>query len=479
MSLREIILSSVRWTTASTIGRAILQVTQVVVLARLLAPEDFGLIAIVLAVMAIVQIFADAGVSNAIFHYRNVTNKQLSSLYWLNIITSTTLAVLLTGFSFWVVTWYEQPLLQPLFSVAAATMVVGAMWYQLFIKSQKELRFGVLAKIELISALVSFVVTICLAWAGFGVLSIGLGTLVGSTVACGLGWSWLADGWRPLIRLKLWEIRPFIKFGGYMVGSNLTNTFNSQIDVLLGSSILGPQLIGLYSVPKELCLRIAGIFNPVITQISLPVMANSANSQQVKKIYLKSLRMTASVNFPSYTILAFYAQEIGLLLLGSEWQASITIIQILACWGLIRASASPIGSLLIASGRADLAFKWNCAILLIVPPVLYFACAHGVRGIAVSMLLLAVVTYVPSWYFLVRPLCGARFSEYSIQLIIPVTISFFSTAGVYFFVDQWSGHDISRLIVGIGATGFAYYSLSLIFNREWTDAIRDILKFKL
>ena len=478
MSLRRQVLSSIRWTTASSLGRAMLQIVQVAILARLLTPEDFGLMAIVLALMAFLQIFADAGVSNAIIHYQDISREQLSSLYWLNVSVAILLAVLLMGTSLWLVSWYQQPLLQPLFSIATASMVAGALWQQLSIHAQKTLRFSQLAKIELMSAFAGFAVTISLAWIGVGVFAIAFGGLAGAVVACSLAWLVLAEGWRPLWRLNLKEIKPFLKYGGYMIGNNLANTFNGQVDVLVGSSMLGAQATGLYSVPKELSLRIAGIFNPVITQVGLPVMAKSQTDfGLMRRVYLQTLRMTASVNFPLYIVLAIFAPEVGRLLLGDKWEVSLFLLQIFACWGLIRSTASPVGSLLMAAGRADLAFKWNMGMLMVVLPALYFASGFGIEGIAISMFLLMAGAFLPNWYFLVHPLCGARLFEYSIQLLVPLFISVVSV-GVGYLVVYCFDSDIVRLTLGAIASACIYCAMSLRYNRVYTDAMQDLLKMR-
>ena len=125
MKLRHQAFSGVRWTTFSSLGRAVLQFLQIALLARLLTPADFGLIALVIAIMAFLQVFADAGISNAIIHYQDIAQEQLSSLYWLNVSVSVVMALMLAASSYWVAKWYNQPSLQYLLMLAAITLVVG------------------------------------------------------------------------------------------------------------------------------------------------------------------------------------------------------------------------------------------------------------------------------------------------------------------------------------------------------------------
>lgn len=476
MTLKRKTFSAVRWTTASSLGRAVLQFAQIAILARLLAPADFGLIALVVAIMAFLQIFSDAGISNAIIHYQDITQKQLSSLYWLNVSVSAVLALTLAVSSHWVAAWYQQPELQYLLMLAAVTLVVGALGQQIRILAQKNLRFADLAKVELMAALVGFVVAVSLAWMGAGVYSLIAGSLTTAAVGCLLVWLRLSDGWRPQARLRLAEIRQFIKFGAYMVGNNLANTFNSQIDILLGGRLLGVQSIGLYSVPKDLSLRIGNIINPIITQVGLPVMAKAQGDEALlKRVYLQTMRMTASVNFPLYAALGIFAPEIVHLLLGERWSASIPLLRVFALWALMRSIANPIGSLMMAMGRADLSFKWNISLMVAMLPTIWFGSQFGVLGMSISMATLGVCWYWPNWYFLVRPLCGAKLGEYSVQMAVPLVLSIIAGMAGYLSTYLLDG-DLLRLAIGMSVGGLVYVGLSWRFNRVWVAAMMELVR---
>jgi O-antigen/teichoic acid export membrane protein len=475
MTLRKQTFSGVRWTTFSSLGRAVLQFVQIAILARLLAPSDFGLIAVVVSIMAFLQIFADAGISNAIIHYQDIAKEQLSSLYWLNVSVSAILALTLVASSHWVAYWYQQPALQYLLMLAAVTLVVGALGQQIRVLAQKNLRFADLAKVELVAALFGFLVAVPLAWMGAGVYALIAGSLTTAAVGCLLVWLRLSDGWRPQARLRLAEIRQFIKFGAYMVGNNLANTLISQIDILLGGRLLGVQSIGLYSVPKDLSLRIGNIINPIITQVGLPVMAKAQGDEALlKKVYLQTMRMTASVNFPIYMALGLFAPEIVHLLLGQQWHDAIPLLQIFAIWALLRSTGNPVGSLLMARGRADLSFKWNMVWLLIMAPAIWIGSQFGVSGMAIAMTVLGVLAYWPNWYFLVRPLCGAKLGEYSAQMAVPLGLSIFAGLAGYLSSYLLEG-DLLRLEIGVLLGSSVYIGLSWLFNRVWVEAMMGLL----
>jgi lipopolysaccharide exporter len=479
MNLRQKAFSGVRWTTLSSAGRAALQFLQVLVLSRLLAPSDFGLVALAVSMVAFLQIFADAGVSNAIIHQQDISAEQISSLYWFNVASSAVLALLLVLISPLLSAWFGQPGLTPLLLLAAATLIVTALAQQLKIQAQKRLDFQSLAKVELIAAVCGFCAAVALAWRGAGAQSLMAGTLCTALTGTLLAWLVLANGWRPQLRLQFKEIRQFIRFGLYMIGNNLANTFNSQIDIFLGSKLLGAASVGLYSVPKELNLRIAGLINPIITQVAFPIMAKAQDDEaQLRRIYLQIMRMTASVNFPIYVFMGVFASDIVALVLGPRWQDAVPLLQILSVWALIRSTGNPVGGLLMARGRADLSFRWNLAMLAVMPPAIWLGSHHGVTGMGHAMVGMMVLAFWPNWRYQVWPLCKAKFFEYSIQLIVPLLLAVTAcatAAGATGALDR----PALRLPTGLLVAATVYLVLSHFFNKKWVDSIKLMLSSRI
>jgi len=474
MTLRKRAFSSIRWTALSSCVKGLLQLAQLVILSRLLTPADFGLIAIAVAIVAFLQIFADAGVSNAIIHFQEISNEQLSSLYWLNVSISSILAVILVILSSYVANWFRQPQLVSLLYIAASTLFINSLAQQLRVNAQKNLLFAQLVKIELWAVVSGFLLTILLAWCGIGVYSIALGTMFTAIIYCLLAWMFLASGWRPKLRLKLSEIKQFLKYGGYMIGNNLVSTVNSQIDIFIGGRVFEATQMGLYNVPKSLMLNVQMAINPIITQVGLPIMAIAQNDKdRLKNIYLKTIRITSSVNFPIYLGIAFYSKEIVHLILGERWLDAIPLIQIFAIWGLVRSIGNPVGSLLLGIGKADMLFKWNLTWALIIGPSLLIGSNWGVYGMAVAMTALMLAAYIPNWYFLVYPACGANFKEYSAQIVIPLVLATIAELISYGFA---MGLDnlLYRLIFGLFLSAILYFSLSLRFNKILISSVFEL-----
>jgi O-antigen/teichoic acid export membrane protein len=457
------------------LGRTGLQFIQFAILARLLTPDDFGLIAVVMAVMALAQIFSDMGISNAIIHKQHISREVLSSLYWLNVMTGAVLMFSMIALSPFVASFYNEPRVQPVLAVTSVVFVLNAIGQQLRVIAEKELRFGPLTKLEFVSTALGFITAVVIALIGGGVYALVAGALVRALAASGIAWLWLALGWRPLWRIRINEIREFIGFGAYMIGNNLLNAVNTQADVLLGGRALSAGALGFYVLPRDLGLRIAGAINPIVTRVGLPVMSKlQADRDRLKSVYLQTLRMTASVNFPIYLALAVFAPEVVSLLFGSQWQESVPLLRILALWGLIRSAGNPAGGLLMAIGKAKLSFLWNLGVAAAVLPALWIGLRYGTQGLALALLSIQFVLIIPIWLVLVKPSCGAGFLEYHKQLIIPLWIAT-GTAAVAYIAALPFELNYARLLAGMLAGGIVYFLLSKWLNKAWFEAMRQLM----
>lgn len=475
MTLKIKTFSAIRWTTFAMLSKAVLVLLQMGILARILVPSDFGLMALVAAVIAFAQIFADMGISNAIIHHQKISSKELSSLFWLNVLASTVLMLLLILLSPWVAVWYHEPRIQVILIAVSATFFINALSQQLRVTAEKNLRFQQLTAIEVSAACLSFIVTVAVAIAGGGVFALVAGALTGAVVSTTLCWMILADGWRPMWRLRLNEIREFLSFGAYIMGFSLFNTVNMQSDVLMGGRVFGASSLGVYSLPKDLSLRLAMIINPIVTRVGLPVMAKAQDDRKLlKSIYLRTLRMTASINFPIYIAIVIFAPEIVIIMFGPQWQESITLLRIFALWGLFRSIGNPAGSLVFAVGKGKLMFFWSLGQMLVQVPVFWFGSLFGFEGLALSLLACAIVLPFPQWYIVINPICGARFIEYFKQLTTPLVVSTLAAIFAYIAALPFS-ENITRISSGFLFGGLAYLLLSRWLNNTWFFAMEELI----
>jgi O-antigen/teichoic acid export membrane protein len=479
VSLKQTVFSAGRWTAASTVFSTVLQLAQTMVLARLLLPADFGLMSVAAALLAVIGLFADLGLSRALIHFDRPLPGVLSSLYWLNLGVSLLMMFLLVIAAPALGLLYKSSALAHVLQAASLMFPLTALGQQFRVMAEKELRFSSVAANEIAAGALGFCVAIPVALVGGGVYALVAGMLATAAVSSMLAWLLLSDGHRPSLRFHAADTHRYLRYGGYMVGENFANVLNRQADVFVGGLVLGPAAMGPFSLPRDLSLRTGTIINQIITRVGFPVMARVQNDPaRLRSIYLQTLRMTASVNFPVYVALALFADEVVALLYGPQWRDAGRYLQILALWGLVRSVGQPIGNLLYAVGMARQALWWNLAQLLLFPPLYWLATrSGGLYGLAVSLLVTQVAIFLPAWRWLVLPACGASLLEFLRQTSMPLLLA--SAAGAVAALAT-AGIDAAlwRLLVGGSVGALCYVGLSFVFNRRWVEAMIELTRLK-
>jgi O-antigen/teichoic acid export membrane protein len=473
--IKKKVLSGVKWTALSNIVLSILQMLQVSILARFLSPNDFGLMAIVMVIIGFSRIFSDMGISNAIIHYQNTSHEQLSSLYWLNIFSGIVLFLLISLFSPLIAQFYEEPELVNLLVLLGSIFIVLAIGNQYRILLQKELLFNLMAKIEMSATLSAFIIAIICAVSGLGVYSLAYATLANALISTSL---YLFIGLRkhkPSFVYNHHSIEKYINFGLFQMGENILNFFNAQFDVILIGKLLGIEILGIYSVMKQLVMKPAGIVNPIINRVAFPVMAKVQNDDLIlQKIYLKIINAISSINFPIYISIVILAEPIVLIMFGNEFKAGIPILQVLSIYAMFRSTSNPIGSLLMAKGRVDIGFYWNALLFVFIPLTIFIGSGFGILGVSYALLFLQVFLMIPSWFFVVKRLCGVSFISFFSQIFIPLILSLIA-ASIAMTISSIILSE-SMKIMAVLLIGFlSYIFLSILFNKEF---INTVMKFK-
>jgi O-antigen/teichoic acid export membrane protein len=474
LHLKQKAISGVKWTTLSTIITAITQLLQISILARYLEPSAFGLIAIIMVVIGFSQMFVDFGVSSAIIHKQNVTTEQLSTLYWLNILSSIVVFMVIMGLSPFIASFYHEAVLTQLIILTSTTIVIQSFGKQFFVLFEKELQFNTVAKIDIVAAFSSLALAVTLTINGFGVYSLIYPLILSMSVKSFL---LIFNGLKyhkPKLYFNISEVKEFIIFGMYQMGSGIVNYFNSQFDVIIIGKIFGSETLGLYSMAKQLVMRPAQIINPVVTRVTFPTMSKVQNdTQRLKEIYLKTINLLSSVNFPIYIAMIILAPEIITIFLGTKWLAATTVFQILSIYALFRSIGNPIGSLVLAKGKPHYEMYWNIGLFFIIPATIYIGSFYGIEGVSWSLVILILILMIPNWYFLVRRLCGARFLEYHLQIVKPLLLSVVAGIIAFSIFEKIKTNIVILDIVLISVIGFILIiALNMKFNKEFISMLK-------
>ena len=474
-NLKQQAIHGVKWTSLSTGIRAILQLIQLIILARFLSAEDFGLVAIVMVVIGFSQLFMDMGISNAIIHKQDITDIQLSSLYWLNLISGMILTVIIFFIAPFVATFYNEKAIIPLLHLLSFSFFINSIGNQYRVLLRKELKFNLLAKSEVVAGLVAFIVAVSLAVNEYGAYSLVWATLANVITSNAILLFIGLKLHKPKFVYDYIEIKNFLTFGLYQMGQNSIVYFNNQFDVIIIGKLFGAEALGIYSLTKQLVMRPSQIINPIITGVAFPIMAKIQDDlTKLKSVYLKIINYLSSINFPIYILMVILASLLVPLVLGEKWIEAVGLFQVLSLYALVRSTTSPAGALLLSKGRADIGFWWSLGEFSLMPLVIYIGSYWGILGVSIGLLIFQIIILLPNWYFIVKKICNASFGEYFYIQYKVLMLTLLSIGFTYFLINGIIIIDKIKIILYLSISFVVYITLSYWFNKSFTEEVKKI-----
>jgi polysaccharide transporter, PST family len=411
------------FTLASQGGSVVLQLISTVVLARLLGPEAYGVLAMVNAVTAFAGIFRDLGLSTSTIQQATLTHGQLSAMFWINVTAGAILTAVVAACAPLVAWFYGRPELNGVTRLLSLTFVISSFGAQHGALLARRMRFGRQMAATLSGALISLVVAVALATQGFGYWS-----LVGSTLSGGLTTTILLSvlsGWRPGLPVR-GGLRSMLRFGANITAFEFVNYFSRNLDSILIGRVWGPAALGLYSRAYQLLMfPIINLRGPVVA-VALPAMSRLQNQPAAYRSYYRVVvSVLATLTMPLTAFLFVTSDAVIALALGERWSKVSPIFSLLAVTAFVQPAASLTGLVCLSLGMGR-RYLW----LGITNAVLFSAgfligVQWGPQGVAGAY---AIVTYLgllpnTAWAFHGTPLRTADFVDGTVRAAAASLIS--------------------------------------------------------
>jgi O-antigen/teichoic acid export membrane protein len=476
MSIRGYFLGGLKWTTAATVGRSVLQLLQIAILTRFLPKEAFGLVAMAIFVVDLSYVFVDMGLSSAILHRRVSTKEEYSSIFWLNIGVALVLYCLLFVFSGKIAAFYNQVELSHIIPLLGFNLAFLAFGRQHRTIMQKGFRFKEIAKVELLSYGLALVVAVALAMNDFGVYSLIYSTLVTGMVS-NLLFFFINFRTNPIrFHFSISETRPFLGVGGFTLGSTILDFFSRELDILIIGRILGAESLGAYSLVKQIVLKIYHLVNPVLLGVLSPLLASlQEDKNRLKTTYLEVVKKLTAFNLIVYFFIIILSTELLQLLYGAAYESYFPVLIYLSLGYFVSTISNPVGSLQIATGRTDLGFKWTIFRVITTAPVIYLGALGGIEYISILFALLSIAYLVPLWYVQIRPMIGLAFVEYYNSFKSPLFFLIFGGMLVFLF---FSTINLDLLLFPMflfkGSIGLTFLcTYYFLFEKDLINSLKD------
>jgi O-antigen/teichoic acid export membrane protein len=475
-SLQQTARRGIRWSALSQVGRQVVQIATLAVLARVLAPRDFGLFGMATIVSGFVALFRDLGTGAAVVQAREVDDAFLSGVFWFNVAAGLALLGVSLAMAPLVAHIFGEPRVGSVLSTLALSFPVSALGTVHQAMLERRLAFDRLATVELCAALVGAAVGISLACTGYGVWS-----LVGQTLAAAaVGTALLCLGarWRPRLQLALPRLRQVASFSLQLTGNNVLNYAVRNGDAFLLGKYWGAQELGYYNLAYRVLLFPVQNIAHVVARVTFPLYARLQDDDAaVRRIYLRVAVAIALVAFPLMITVAIAARPIVLVFFGPAWEPAALLISILAPIGMLQSIGTTVGGIFQAKGRADLLFRWG----LMAGVIYMISFATGLRwgavGVAACYAAAAVLLHYPGLAIPLR-LIHLRMSDLVGALVRPLVCAAFAglcALGTHAAASAWhrQGPGLSHLTAVVGTALLAYAASSWFWNRQQID---DLLR---
>jgi len=370
-----------------------------IVLARLLTPQDYGLIGMVAILMAFVGMFQYLGLSTATVKWANLSHRQVSALFWINMALSTGVTVLTIACAPLIAWFYREPRLFWITIAYAVSILFTGLYIQHEAILIRQMRFFVIAVIEIVSIAIGLCVAVVAAWFGAGYWALVL-NLHAMTFSMIVG-TWIACRWRPGFPAGASGVRSMLSYGGDLTGFNLMSFFARNLDNVLLGRFWGAYQLGVYSRAYQMLLMpMAQINSPLVT-VAVPALSRLADSpERYRSAYLKILEKIAMITMPGVAFMIATSDWLVLFLLGARWNDASRIFMLLGLAAIIQPSARSAIWLFTTQGRTREMLTWGFIGGVIAVISIVAGLPWGATGVAASYAAtdLLISTPLLFWY---------------------------------------------------------------------------------
>ncbi|HTZ72394.1 MAG TPA: lipopolysaccharide biosynthesis protein [Candidatus Aquilonibacter sp.] len=439
-----------------------LRIGSLMILARLLDPKDFGLVGMVTAITGVLSLFRDFGLSSATVQRVEVTDQQVSTLFWINVAVGTGLCLLLAAASPMVAWFYREPRLVWVTVALSSGFFFNALGIQHSAMLQREMRFTALSTIDVVSLAVSVATAVGMAVAGFRYWALVAMTVVPPfiTTIC----LWFATRWVPGPPRKKSGIRSMVHFGGLVTLNGLIYYVAYNLDKVLLGRYWGAEAIGIYGRAYQLVNIPTDNLNSAVGEVAFSALSRVQNdAARLRSYFLKGYSMVLALTVPVTIAGALCANDLISVVLGPKWTATAPIFRLLAPTILIYAIINPLAWLLYSTGMVARSIKLIAIIAPLTITAYILGLPHGPKGVAMAYSTVMTIWVIPHILLCVRG-TSVSFRDVMVTIRRPVVSGVVAgalAAAIQFFIGS-SLIPLARVAIE-GSVLLAVYLVILLY----------------
>ena len=398
-NLRQRTISSGVVTAAAQGAQFFLNLAYIMMLARLLVPQDFGLVAMVTTIMGFLRIFQDAGLSTATVQRQEITHAQISNLFWVNVMIGSVTTLVVAALAPAVAWFYREPRLIGITLVLSVTFLLASSAVQHVALLNRQMRFGIIAVIDGISMLAGYLTGIGMALWKYGYWALVFANVIQVAIRLALAWS--MSRWRPRLPSRNTQTRRLLGFGANLTVGTLMYSLARGADNLLIGRFFGAAAVGLYSRGSILLVRPLQQFTMPINAVLIPALSRIQNQpDRYRRTFLHVFESIALISFLFTGLLLALSYPLTLAVLGPKWKAAAVIFAGFTIAALAYPLTTASTWLFASQGRGQ---SWVLTSLIVSSVTLssfLVGLPFGPAGLAISYSASCVLIELPFVYYM-------------------------------------------------------------------------------
>lgn len=452
-TLKERTISGVIWSAVERFSVQFVQLVVQVIIARILTPEDFGVIGMLAIFLALAQSFIDSGFSNALIRKTDRTEVDNSTVFYFNIVVGLIAYAVLFFTAPWIARFYETPILTPITRFIA----LGVFFNSLTIVQRAILTarvdFKTQAKASFVAVVISGAIGIYMAYAGYGVWALAVQAVLNYLVNTAM--LWILTAWKPLWVFSWSSFNELFGFGSKLLLSGLLDTAFRNIYTIVIGKFFSATDLGFYTKASQLSQFPSSNVTGILQRVTYPLLCDYQNEdERLRHVYRKYLRLSAYVIFPLMIGLAAVAEPLIIALLKEQWLGAVLLLQILCVvmmWYPIHAINL---NLLQVKGRSDLFLKLEIWKKLMGTVILCVTLPFGLIWLCLGQIASSLLSLAINTYYTGKLIQLGFFKQ--MKDLVPAMLYSFSMGTIVYWAIQYVEGNITKVFVGI-IIGVLYY----------------------
>jgi lipopolysaccharide exporter len=467
------------WVFALRITDRLFKLARTIILARVLAPADFGVFGIALLAMSALETFSQTGFNAALIQKKEDTKPYLDTAWTVQAIRGVLLALILFTIAGHAAAFFDAPAAKRILQVIALSVLLRGFTNIGVVYFQKELEFRKQFLYQLSGTFADMTVAISMALLLRSVWALALGLLAGALVRMVL--SYFIHPYRPQLGFNQQQFKELFGFGRWVLGSSILVFLITQGDDIFVGKLLGVTALGFYQLAYRLSNMPATEITHVISQVTFPAYSKLQDDiPRLREAYLKVLKLTAFLSFPIAGLIFVLAGDFTKIFLGQKWMPMVPAMQLLVLWGLIRSIGATTGPIFASIGKPGIATKLQFLQLVLLVVLIYpLAMTWGIVGTSLAVVFAALVANLAAIYMVLKV---AKCTACNFSKIISVPLMSTAVVVISIFIAklycvnlyQRSGFFLFTIISVVSI--LAYLGITCLSYRFFACKIRSIVK---